>query len=62
MKIKFDADDDLPLNKPLKLWTMKTTLDLFLKKKVNFICTFVQMGVCMNYKNVAVRKYCFRKN
>ena len=34
IKIKFDSDDDLPLNKLLKL------SDLFLKKEVNFIHKF----------------------
>ena len=33
MKVKFETDDDLPLNKILKL----PMLDLFLKKMVNFI-------------------------
>ena len=37
MKIKFDTDDDLPLNKLLKFPTMTIVLDLFLNKMINFI-------------------------
>ena len=39
-KIKFDTDDDLPLNKLLKLH-MLTLVDLFLKRMVNFIPKFI---------------------
>ena len=42
MKIKFNSDDDLPLNKPLKLHNMTK------KKMVNFIHKFFQMILCMN--------------
>ena len=38
MKIKFNSDDDLPLNKPLKFHLMTITVrSVFLKKMVNFI-------------------------
>ena len=40
MKLKFNSDDDLPLNKPLKLHAMAILSDLFLKKVVNFIHKF----------------------
>ena len=40
MKIKFNSDDDLPLNKPLKFNLMTITSDLFLKKMVNSIRSF----------------------
>ena len=40
MKLKFNFDDDLPLNKPLKLHAMAILSDLFLKKVVNFIHKF----------------------
>ena len=40
MKIKFNSDDDLPLNKPLKFHLMTITSDLFLKKMVNSIRSF----------------------
>ena len=41
MKIKFDTDDDLPLNKLLKFPTMAIVLDLFLNKMINFIHEFI---------------------
>ena len=37
MKIKFNSDDNLPLNKPLKFHLMTILSDLFLKKMVYFI-------------------------
>ena len=40
MKIKFNSDDYLPLNKPLKFHNMATLSDLFLKKMINFIHKF----------------------
>ena len=40
MKIKFDSDDDLSLNKPLKLLQWRKLSDLFLKEVVNFIRRF----------------------
>ena len=40
MKIKFNSDDNMPLNKPLKFHSMTVTVDLFLKKMVNFIRKF----------------------
>ena len=40
MKFKFNSDDDLPLNKPLKFHLMTITSDLFLKKMVNSIRSF----------------------
>ena len=37
MKIKINSDDNLPLNKTLKLHNMTIIIGLFLKKMVNFI-------------------------
>ena len=37
MKIKFNSDDNLPLNKPLKFHNMTITISLFLNKMINFI-------------------------
>ena len=37
MEIKFNSDDDLPLNKSLKFRSMTITIRSFLKKMVNFI-------------------------
>ena len=56
MKIKFDADNDLPLNKLLKLRMLTIIVNLFLKKTINFIRKFIQMGVCMNLKNASKHK------
>ena len=40
MKIKFNSDDHLPLNKPQKFHSMTITIRSVLKKMVNFICKF----------------------
>ena len=48
IKIKFNSDDDLPLNKPLKFHLMTITSDLFFKKMVNFIRRFFEMILYMN--------------
>ena len=45
MKIKFNSDDNLPLNKPLKFRLMTI---MFLKKVGTFIHNFVYMILCMN--------------
>ena len=36
MKIKFNSDDNLPLNKPLKFHNMTITIRSIFKKMVNF--------------------------
>ena len=41
MQIKFGADNDLPLNKLLKLRMLTIIVNLFLKKTVNFIRKFI---------------------
>ena len=41
MKIKFDLDDELPLNKTIEIFSMKTT---------NVIHKISQMNVCINYE------------
>ena len=41
MKIKFNADDNLSLNKPLKLHLLTIIVRCILKKIVNFICNFI---------------------
>ena len=49
MKIKFNSDDNLPLNIPLKFHNMTIAEeDLFLKKMVNFIHESFYMILCMN--------------
>ena len=56
MKIKFNSDDDLPLNKPLKFHAMTIIIKSVFKKVVNFNCKFFQMTLFMNYKNAAIQK------
>ena len=41
IKNKFDTDDDLPLNKPLKIPTMTIVVRCILKMNVNFIHKFI---------------------
>ena len=48
MKIKFNTDDNLPLNKPLKLHLLTILLGAFLMKIVNFTRNFIQMTVCIS--------------
>ena len=55
IKIKFNSDDSLPLNKILKLHNITIIVDLFLKKMININRKFFWMNSCMSYKNVAVR-------
>ena len=40
MKIKFNSDDNLPLNKPLKFHNMAITISTVFKEEVNFIRKF----------------------
>ena len=63
MKIKFNSDDDLPLNKQLKFINLmfinlikvqKSLLELFLKKMVSTILKFSWLSVCMSHKNAKV--------
>ena len=53
MKIKFDSDDDLPLNKPLKFHAMTIIIrSVFETLSANFFL----MTLSMNYKNATVQK------
>ena len=52
IKIKFDSNDDLPINK---------LLNLFLKKIVNIIHKFIEMSVCMSYKFQNMTGFIFQK-
>ena len=51
MKIKFDADDNLPLNKTLKVHNTTIIIRSVFKEDVNFICKFIYTSVCMSYKS-----------
>ena len=56
MKIKFNSDDDLPLNKPLKFHAVIIIIRSVLKKTENIIHKPFQLNVYMSYKNVAIQK------
>ena len=57
IKIIFNSDDDLLLNKPLRFHAMTIIIRSFLKKILISIHKFFWMGLCMYYKNAAIRKY-----
>ena len=56
MKIKFDSDDDLPLNKSLKFHAMTIIIRSVFEEDGKLYPQLFQMTLCMNYKNVAIRK------
>ena len=58
MKIKFNSDDNLPLNKPLKFHNMTITIKSVFKEDGKFIRRFFQIILYMNYvyKNARIRK------
>ena len=56
IKIKFDTDNNLPLNKPLKLRMLTIIVRSVFEEDGTFYLQVIYMGVCMNYKNVAVKK------
>ena len=47
MKIKFDSDDELPLNKTIDIHSMIIVVRLFFMKVTNIIHKFFQMNVCI---------------
>ena len=62
MAIKFDTDDNLPLNKQLKLH-MLTVIVRSVFEEDGKSYPQLYLDVCMNYKNTAIRKnWCFRRN
>ena len=56
LEIKFNSDDNLPLNKPLKFHAIIIIKICFLKKVVNSIYKFFQTTFCMSYNDVTVPK------
>ena len=56
INIKLDADDDLLLSKPLKLHMLTIIARSVFEEDGKFYLQVHLMGVCMSYKNVAVRK------
>ena len=56
MKIIFGADDNLSLNKSLKLRMLTIIVRSVFEEDKNFIHKFIQMIVCMSYKNANKHK------
>ena len=54
MKIKFNADDNIPLNKFIYFPTITIIIRSATKNLVNIIHNFCLMNVCMKYKNVRI--------
>ena len=53
MRIKFDTDDSLPLNKQLKLHTLTIIVRSVFEEDGKFYLQ-LYLDDCMNYKNVAI--------
>ena len=56
MKIKFNSNDDLPLNKPLKFYAMTIIIRPVFEEGGKLYLQVFQMTLCMNYKNATIRK------
>ena len=54
MKIKFESNDDLPLNKMLKLHNLTIIVGSIFKKKTSIINKSIYINFSMSYKNVTV--------
>ena len=53
MKIKFNSDDNLPLNKYLKFLSLTILVSSVLKKDCKYYPQ-VFLSVCMKFKNVTI--------
>ena len=56
MKIKFNSDDDLPLNKQLKFLNLTIIVRTIFEEHVKYYSQIFldEYFICMNYKNVTV--------
>ena len=54
MKVNFDTDDNLPLNKQLTFDMLAIIIRSVYEE--GFIRNSIQATVCMNYKNAAIQK------
>ena len=54
MNIKFNTDDNIPLNQIIYFPTITIIIRSVTKKMVNIIRNFSLMNVCMKYKNVRI--------
>ena len=50
MKIKFNSDDELPLNKTIKIYNVTIVVRAIFMKIANIIHKFSQMNICINYR------------
>ena len=50
MKVRFSSDDNLPLNKQLKFYSITKLLDVYLVKIISFIHNYLQMKLCIAYE------------
>ena len=55
MKIKFNSDDNLPLNKTLKLFMLTVVVRSVFEEDGKYYPQIFKTNVCMSYKNVAVQ-------
>ena len=63
MKINFNSDDGLPLNKPLKFHLMTIIIKSVFEEDGKLYPQLLYMTLCMTYKNATVQKNrCFRRN
>ena len=56
MKIKFNSDDDFPLNKPPKLHAMTIIVRSVFEEGGKLYPQVFLVTLCMNYKNATIRK------
>ena len=56
MKIRFNSDDDLPLNKSLKFYLMTKIIRRVFSEDGKLYPQLFQMTLIMNYKNATVQK------
>ena len=62
MKIKFELDDSLPLNKILKLYNLTIIVRSVFEEDEKYYPQ-IFLDVCLNYKNAAIwTNWCFRRN
>ena len=54
MKIKFNTDDNIPLNKIIYLPTITITIRNVTKKMIDITLSVFYMNVCMKYKNARI--------
>ena len=56
MKVNFNSDDNLPLNKLLKFRMLTIIVRSVFQEDSKYCPQFFEMNVCMSYKNAIIRK------